>query len=373
MAKDIFESLGLDKNPFSMAADTEGYFHTDATKQILDELAFGILSRKGFLLLTGEVGVGKTSLLYQLLKRLEDERLVTSWIFNTMLNKEELLLAIARDFSLDRPRPPTWPVGGDPPGLPGGAEHPEQQLRHHRDEATTSTSRPWRPCACFQTGGRGRSCCRSSWWASPNSRPRWTAQAPPVAHPHHHLPELGPLHPGGDRAYVKFQALQRSPSSAGPQPAKAVYQPPWQHPYDQPDHGADPLAAVASRRDLSMRSVRARWRRSPPPVEWPTDQRPAPAVQFWAAAWRPPWSLARSWPRCTPRHAGERFPGPESGGRAMPRRPYPDPAGHPSGPGRRGSRSGRRCFTSRVRNPGRAWGQGPLRRKRTRECLDIRC
>lgn len=104
MTKDIFEALGLDKNPFSMAADTEGYFHTDATKQILDELAFGILSRKGFLLLTGEVGVGKTSLLYQLLKRLEDERLVTSWIFNTMLNKEELLLAIARDFSLDPPK-----------------------------------------------------------------------------------------------------------------------------------------------------------------------------------------------------------------------------------------------------------------------------
>lgn len=104
MTKDIFESLGLDKNPFSMAADTEGYFHTDATKQILDELAFGILSRKGFLLLSGEVGVGKTSLLYQLLKRLEDENLVTSWIFNTMLNKEELLLAIARDFSLDPPK-----------------------------------------------------------------------------------------------------------------------------------------------------------------------------------------------------------------------------------------------------------------------------
>ena len=104
MSADIFEALGLDKNPFSMAADTEGYFHTDTTKQILDELAFGILSRKGFCLLTGEVGVGKTSLLYQLLRRLEAEDLVTSWIFNTMLNKEELLLAIAKDFGLDAPK-----------------------------------------------------------------------------------------------------------------------------------------------------------------------------------------------------------------------------------------------------------------------------
>jgi len=104
MTTDIFEALGLDKNPFSMAADTEGYFHTDTTKQILEELAFGILSRKGFLLLTGEVGVGKTSLLFQLLRRLEAEDLVTSWIFNTMLNKEELLLAIARDFGLQAPK-----------------------------------------------------------------------------------------------------------------------------------------------------------------------------------------------------------------------------------------------------------------------------
>lgn len=104
MTTDIFEALGLDRNPFSMAADTEGYFHTDTTKQILDELSFGILSRKGFLLLTGEVGVGKTSLLYQLLRKLEKENLVTSWIFNTMLNKEELLHAIARDFGLDAPR-----------------------------------------------------------------------------------------------------------------------------------------------------------------------------------------------------------------------------------------------------------------------------
>ncbi|MFK4766147.1 AAA family ATPase [Desulfobaculum sp. SPO524] len=104
MTHDIFEALGLDKNPFSMAADTDGYFHTGTTKQILDELAFGILSRKGFLLLTGEVGVGKTSLLYQLLRRLEGEQLDTAWIFNTMLNKEELLLAIARDFGIDAPR-----------------------------------------------------------------------------------------------------------------------------------------------------------------------------------------------------------------------------------------------------------------------------
>lgn len=104
MTHDIFQALGLDKNPFSMAADTDGYFHTAATKQILDELAFGILSRKGFLLLTGEVGVGKTSLLYQLLRRLEGEQLETAWIFNTMLNKEELLLAITRDFGIDAPR-----------------------------------------------------------------------------------------------------------------------------------------------------------------------------------------------------------------------------------------------------------------------------
>jgi general secretion pathway protein A len=101
MGDDIFSILKLDANPFSSSACTKGYFHTSNTKRILEELHHGIRSRKGFLVLVGEVGVGKTSLLYQFLHSLEGEKLATAWVFNTLLDRKELLLAIARDYALE--------------------------------------------------------------------------------------------------------------------------------------------------------------------------------------------------------------------------------------------------------------------------------
>ncbi|WP_457572460.1 AAA family ATPase [Desulfovulcanus sp.] len=101
MVDNIFSILGLSSNPFSCTASTKDYFHTSRTKAILDELIYGIRHRKGFMVLVGEVGVGKTSLLYQLLAMLEEDNLSTAWLFNTMLDRKDLLMAIARDFGLD--------------------------------------------------------------------------------------------------------------------------------------------------------------------------------------------------------------------------------------------------------------------------------
>ena len=66
MPQDVFQAIGLKGNPFSPATSTKGYFHTQATQRILEEIHFGISQRRGFLMLIGEVGVGKTSLLLQL-------------------------------------------------------------------------------------------------------------------------------------------------------------------------------------------------------------------------------------------------------------------------------------------------------------------
>ena len=96
--------LGLDSNPFTPATAEEGYFPTPQTQRIIRELHFGIVSRKGFLLLLGEVGVGKTSLLLQLLGTLhQEEGLHTAWIFNTSVDRLDLLKAIITDFELDVP------------------------------------------------------------------------------------------------------------------------------------------------------------------------------------------------------------------------------------------------------------------------------
>jgi len=95
----------LSANPFTPATAGENYFSTPQTQRILHELHFGIVSRKGFLLLLGEVGVGKTSLLLQLLGSLHQERgLHTAWVLNTSVGPLELLEAIIADFGLKAPR-----------------------------------------------------------------------------------------------------------------------------------------------------------------------------------------------------------------------------------------------------------------------------
>jgi type II secretory pathway predicted ATPase ExeA len=100
MQEDIFSVLGLDNNPFSVATNFYGYYHTDATKRILEELWHGIITRKGFLVLMGEVGVGKTSLALQLMDKCKKERIPYAWIFNTAFNKIELFQVIANSFKL---------------------------------------------------------------------------------------------------------------------------------------------------------------------------------------------------------------------------------------------------------------------------------
>jgi type II secretory pathway predicted ATPase ExeA len=95
-----FSQLNITENPFSMATSRSGFYQTQATRVILDEFEHGVMTRKGFMVLIGEVGVGKTSLSLQLFSILEQRHTVFAWIFNTMFTKEELFRAISSDFGL---------------------------------------------------------------------------------------------------------------------------------------------------------------------------------------------------------------------------------------------------------------------------------
>ncbi len=61
--------FGLRENPFNVNPDPRYLFLTPGTREALASLAYGIRSRKGIILLTGEVGTGKTMLLNMLLRR----------------------------------------------------------------------------------------------------------------------------------------------------------------------------------------------------------------------------------------------------------------------------------------------------------------
>ncbi len=96
----LLASLGLGFNPFSIAINQDSYYETAATKRIMDVILYGAETRKGFLLLNGEVGVGKSSLLLRLLTRLKSRGMVTALVINSLLDKQELLENICADFGL---------------------------------------------------------------------------------------------------------------------------------------------------------------------------------------------------------------------------------------------------------------------------------
>jgi len=90
----------LRDNPFRANPDPRYLFLTRQSKETLDQIIEGIRGRKGLLLLTGEVGTGKTVLLNRLMEWLEQERIPKAFIFNSHLKASEVLELTLADFGI---------------------------------------------------------------------------------------------------------------------------------------------------------------------------------------------------------------------------------------------------------------------------------
>ncbi len=90
----------LTEKPFHITPDPRFLFLGKKHKEALDLVAYGINERKGFILLTGEVGTGKTTLCRALLERLS-KKTETALILNPVLSRHELVKTIAEDFGID--------------------------------------------------------------------------------------------------------------------------------------------------------------------------------------------------------------------------------------------------------------------------------
>jgi len=93
-------TFGLRKNPFSMTPDPAFLFLTEQHREGLVGLTYAILERKGFAVLTGEVGTGKTTLLARVLQFLPATRLQFSLILNPTLTPSEFLEMTLLDFGV---------------------------------------------------------------------------------------------------------------------------------------------------------------------------------------------------------------------------------------------------------------------------------
>jgi general secretion pathway protein A len=91
----------LARNPFDLVPDPVCFVPTDHHNEALAALYHGVRQRKGFIVLTGEVGTGKTLLLRCLLGLLKESRDVAyAYLFNGRLSPTEFLQYILSDFGL---------------------------------------------------------------------------------------------------------------------------------------------------------------------------------------------------------------------------------------------------------------------------------
>ncbi len=91
--------FNLTQKPFDLLPDPDFLFMSSSHKKALSYLDYGIRERVGFILLTGEVGSGKTTLIRNLIKK-NLSNVILSKIFNTRVDSEQLIAMINDDFGL---------------------------------------------------------------------------------------------------------------------------------------------------------------------------------------------------------------------------------------------------------------------------------
>lgn len=96
------EYFGLRDNPFSIAPDPQYFYMSEGHREALAHLVYGVNSDGGFVLLTGEVGTGKTTACRCLLRQMPDD-IDVAFILNPKLTVLELLETVCDEFGIAYP------------------------------------------------------------------------------------------------------------------------------------------------------------------------------------------------------------------------------------------------------------------------------
>ncbi len=92
--------FGFSENPFSLSPDPAFFYRSEQHEEALANLVYGVQARKGFIVLSGEVGTGKTTMLECLRDYLESQYIEFAFIFNSRINPEQFFEMIAYDLDL---------------------------------------------------------------------------------------------------------------------------------------------------------------------------------------------------------------------------------------------------------------------------------
>ena len=97
----MYESFyGLSGKPFQLNPDPEFFFASRGHKRAFAYLQYGVHQSEGFIVITGEIGTGKTTLVRSLFENLDRSRLVAAQLVSTQLDADDMLRAVAVAFGL---------------------------------------------------------------------------------------------------------------------------------------------------------------------------------------------------------------------------------------------------------------------------------
>ena len=121
------EYYGLLRPPFEMTPDPSFLYLGEAHREGLATLVYGVNSGKGFVMLTGEVGTGKTTLLHALLGQL-DSQTRSAFIFNPRLNPLDFFRVLFEELEIE-------PQASYEGGVPAGPQRvPDRRPREERED-----------------------------------------------------------------------------------------------------------------------------------------------------------------------------------------------------------------------------------------------
>ena len=94
------EYYGFTARPFQLTPDPDFYFESDSHKKAMSYLGYGLGQGEGFIVITGEVGAGKSTLVAHLMERIDPAALTAGQVVTSALDGEELVHVVAQAFGL---------------------------------------------------------------------------------------------------------------------------------------------------------------------------------------------------------------------------------------------------------------------------------
>lgn len=81
----------LSGRPFQLTPDPEFYFESNTHRKAMSYLGYGLAQGEGFIVITGEIGAGKTTLVAHLMETIDRQRLTAAQIVTTQLQSSDLI------------------------------------------------------------------------------------------------------------------------------------------------------------------------------------------------------------------------------------------------------------------------------------------